>query len=406
MAHKAKPGQTNRRAFMRRLVTVSGAAMVGGVPLAATASAQRRISRMRLSATHSKTRLVFDLDGPVQHSLFALNNPARLVIDVEDARFSGSSPNTNASALIRGIRKGTRHGDDLRVVLDLQRRVRAQSFLLKPDGKRGYRLVVDLLDPKKSNKNKEIKKFQDEKLRDVVVAIDPGHGGRDPGATGKHGTHEKVVALAVGRRLAKLIDQQSGMRAVLIRDKDRFVTLRERVRRAHEARADILVSLHTDAFRDARAKGASVYALSLRGASSEAARRLADRENAADLLGGVSLKDKDDLVASVLLDLAQTATIESSVEVGDHILRNIKRLGRVHKSRVQQAGFTVLKNPDIPSVLIEMAFISNPREEKKLRTSAHQQKLAKAITHGLRTYFAHKAPPGTLLSQRGIKSVG
>lgn len=391
---------------MRRLVTLSGAMVVSGAPVAVSAAAQRRISNLRLSATAGKTRLVFDLDGPVEHSLFALDNPARLVIDVQDARFSGASPNAAASALIRGIRKGTRHGDDLRVVLDLQRRVRAQSFLLKPDGERGHRLVIDLLDPKKSNKNKKIQKIQEEKLRDVVVAIDPGHGGRDPGATGKHGTHEKTVSLAVARRLSKLIQQQPGMRAVLIRNKDRFISLRERVRRAHEARADILISLHTDAFRDVRAKGASVYALSVRGATSEAARRLADRENAADLLGGVSLKDKDDLVASVLLDLAQTATIESSVEVGGHILRHIKRLGRVHKSRVQQAGFTVLKNPDIPSVLIEMAFISNPREEKQLRASAHQQKLAKAITHGVRTYFAQKAPPGTLLSQRRAKTVG
>lgn len=406
MAKKTTRARVDRRAFMRRLVTWGGAAMVGGSSLAVTAAVQRRISRLRLSATPSKTRLVFDLDGPVQHSLFALANPARLVIDIEDTRFAGGSPDAGASSLIRGIRKGTRYGDDLRVVLDLQRRVRAQSFLLKPDGQRGYRLVVDLLDPKKSRKNKNIPKESGEKLRDVVVAIDPGHGGRDPGATGRKGTHEKTVALAVGRRLAKLIQQQEGMRAVLIRDKDRFVSLRERVRRAHEARADILISLHTDAFRDARVKGASVYALSVRGASSEAARRLADRENAADLLGGVSLKDKDDLVASVLLDLAQTATIESSVEAGGHILRNIKRVGRVHKSRVQQAGFTVLKNPDIPSVLIEMDFISNPREEKKLRTPAHQQKLAKAITHGVRTYFAQKAPPGTLLSQRRNTTVG
>jgi len=406
MAHKAQSALANRRTFMRRLVTWGSAAMVGAVPVAATAAAQRRISRMRLSATPGKTRLVFDLDGPVQHSLFSLGSPARLVIDVEDARFAGSSPAAGASALIRGIRKGTRHGDDLRVVLDLQHRVRAQSFLLKPDGKRGYRLVIDLLDPKKLNKNKSIPRLQQENLRDVVVAIDPGHGGRDPGATGKHGTHEKTVSLAVGRRLAKLVERQPGMHAVLIRDKDQFVSLRERVRRAHEARADILISLHTDAFRDARAKGASVYALSVGGASSEAARRLADRENAADLFGGVSLKDKDELVASVLLDLAQTATIESSVEVGGHVLRNMKRLGRVHKSQVQQAGFTVLKNPDIPSLLIEMAFISNPREEKQLRTAAHQEKLAKAITHGLRTYFTQKAPPGTLLSQRRMKSVG
>ncbi len=391
---------------MHRLATLSGAALVGSVPLSVSAAAQRRIKHLRLSTSQRRTRLVFDLDGPVEHSLFALDNPARLVIDVQDTRFGGSAPDAGRSALIRSIRKGTRHGDDLRVVLDLQRRVRAKSFLLKPDGQRGHRLVVDLIDPKEFKQNRQLPDSTQEQLRDVVVAIDPGHGGRDPGATGRHGTHEKAVALAVARRLARLVQRQRGMRPVLIRDQDRFVTLRERVRRAHEARADILISLHADSFRDARAKGASVYALSLRGASSEAARRLADRENAADLLGGVSLKDKDDLVASVLLDLAQTATIESSVEAGDHILRNIKRVGVVHKSRVQQAGFTVLKNPDIPSVLIEMAFISNPREEKKLRTKAHQENLANAVMRGLRTYFTHKAPPGTVLSQQRVNAVG
>ncbi len=388
---------------MQRMLSLGGAAAFASVPLTLAAAANRQVRGVRLSADAGKTRLVFDLDGPVRHSLFALSGPERLVIDVEDASLPGPVPATDASEVVRRIRKGTRHGNDLRVVLDLSRRVRARSFLLNPDGARGYRLVVDLQDPSDGPQRATP---AGERLRDVVVAIDPGHGGRDPGATGKNGTHEKDVALAVGRRLANLIDRQHGMRAVLIRKADRFVTLRQRVKRAHDARADIMVSLHANAFSDSRVGGASVYALSLRGASSEAARRLADRENAADLLGGVSLKDKDDLVASVLLDLAQTATIESSVEVGGHILRNMKRVAKVHKSRVQQAGFTVLKNPDIPSVLIEMAFITNPREEKRLRTGKYQQQLADSMVRGLRTYFAHRAPPGTVLSQQREQSLG
>lgn len=405
MARRSPADFAQRRAFMRRLAGVSGAVAFASVPLVAGAAA-RSVAQIRLAEGRTRTRLVFDLDGPVRHSLFTLTNPERVVIDVEDTRLAGAAPAPDVSRLIRNIRNGTRHGNDLRVVLDLQRRVRARSFLLKPDGERGYRLVIDLEDTRERKTPGKSQPPAEQALRDVIVAIDPGHGGRDPGATGKLGTREKDVALSVGRRLARLVDQQRGMRAVLIRKRDQFVSLRERVRRARSARADIMISLHADAFHDPRAKGASVYALSLRGASSEAARRLADRENAADLLGGISLKDKDDLVASVLLDLAQTATIESSVEVGGHILRNMRRVGRVHKSSVQQAGFTVLKNPDIPSVLIEMAFISNPREERNLRTTAHQVKLAKAVLRGLRTYFAQKAPPGTLLSQQRAATLG
>ena len=244
---------------------------------------------------------------------------------------------------------------------------------------------------------------QPSQLRDLVIAIDAGHGGEDPGARGRKGTREKDVVLEIARRLAALIEKEPGMRPVMIRDGDYYIGLRKRIEKARSQRADLFISIHADAFRDSRARGSSVYVLSQRGASSEMARWLAARENAADLVGGVSLDDKDDLLAEVLLDLAQTATLEASVEVADNVLQEMKRLGKVHKKQVQHAGFVVLKSPDIPSLLVETAFISNPSEEQRLRNSRHQQQVAQAILAGVRNYFASNPPPGTLMAKSSTR---
>jgi N-acetylmuramoyl-L-alanine amidase len=237
--------------------------------------------------------------------------------------------------------------------------------------------------------------------RNVVVALDAGHGGKDPGAVGRHGTREKDVVLQIARRLKARIDREPGMEAYLTRDGDYFVPLRERIERARRQRADLFVSIHADAFKNRQARGSSVYVLSPRGATDEAARWLAARENAADLVGGVSLDDKDAMLASVLLDLSQTAAIDASVNVADQVLSRLGTVGRLHRSTVGRAGFLVLKSPDIPSILVETAFISNPDEEAQLKNARHQEALAGAIVDGIRAYFYDNPPPGTLLAMEG-----
>ncbi len=372
------------------------------LPLLASA-ADLRVQGVRLWAAPDSTRVVFDVSGPVDHHLFTLKDPNRLVIDLNNATMDAAVKQTFASVgIVSKLRSGPRNGKDLRLVLDLDGPAKPKSFVLKPNAQYGHRLVIDLFgaDQKPASTPKKIQPPNvPAKLRDVVVAIDAGHGGEDPGARGKRGTHEKDVVLAMARRLAKLVEKEPGMRPVLIRDGDYYVGLRKRMEKARKNRADLFISIHADAFRDRRVQGASVYAVSRSGASSEMARWLAARENAADLVGGVSLDDKDDLLAEVLLDLAQTATLEASNEVAAEVLTEMKRIGGVHKGHVQHAGFVVLKSPDIPSLLVETAFISNPSEEKRLRSAAHQQKVAAAIMNGVRKYFAANPPPGTLVAQ-------
>jgi len=241
--------------------------------------------------------------------------------------------------------------------------------------------------------------------RDIIIAIDAGHGGEDPGATGPRGTHEKDVVLAIAKDLRNLVKNERGMRPVMIRKGDYFVGLRERRKKARELKADLFVSIHADAFRNGRARGASVYALSQGSATSEAAKWLAQNENNSDLIGGVSLDDKDDLLGSVLLDLSRNASIAASLDVGSDVLQNLRTVGRIHKNRVEQAGFAVLKAPDIPSILVETGYISNRHEELQLRSKRHQKKLAKAILKGIKRYFDHSAPPGTLLAMADHKHV-
>jgi N-acetylmuramoyl-L-alanine amidase len=387
--------ENNRRQFLRQLAGLGGVATMSAVPFVAKAAASAKVRDIRLSTHNGYVRLVFDLDRTVDHSVFTLNKPERIVLDLKNTKMThGMVDRVSANSLIRRIRSGVRDGDDLRVVFDLQQAVKPRSFLLGPSGKSGHRLVLDLHD-------EEVKPVVSSKknLRDVIIAIDAGHGGKDPGATGKNGTYEKTVTLQMAKRLEKKINQQKGMKAVLVRKNDRFMRLRERIRKARENNADMMISLHADSFPDPRARGSSIYALSVDGATSETAKLLAEKENAADLLfGDVDLAVEDEMVKEVLFDLSLTGTIQSSLDIGDEILRQIKHVNRVHKKQVQQAGFAVLKAPNIPSVLLETAFISNPREEKNLRSSAHQKKVANAISKGVMNYFARKAPPGTWLS--------
>ena len=348
------------------------------------------------------TRLVFDIDSPADYNIFTLSNPDRLVIDFKDTRLKRPLiPPSQEDTLIKSIRSAPRHKHDLRVVLDLASKPKYKSFQLAPYQDYGHRLVVDLYNTQPAEK-REIKKSVPvpADLRDIIIAIDAGHGGEDPGAHGHHGTNEKDVVLSIARRLASLIKHEPGMKPAMIRNGDYYLSLRQRTRKARAEHADFFISIHADAFRDPRVNGMSVYVLSEHGATSEAARWLAEKENSSDLIGGVSLDDKDDVLASVLLDLSQTGTIEASFEAAQEILKNMSPLGKLHKKKVQQAGFVVLKSPDIPSILIETAYISNPQEERELRDAHHQQAVAQAILNGIHNYFTRNPPPGTLYASR------
>jgi N-acetylmuramoyl-L-alanine amidase len=359
---------------------------------------QSQVNSLRVWSAPDHVRLVFDADSPIEHKIFTLKDPHRLVLDLKQTQLNEDlSPPSKENKLIKGMRTAKRNDDDLRVVFDLAEAVKPKSFLLKPNREYGHRLVVDLYD-QQTKQRSPVKIDKRSGERDVIIAIDPGHGGEDPGAHGQRGTYEKDVVLAIGRELVKELNRQQGVRAILIRDGDYYLGLRKRIDKAREAQADLFVSIHADAFQDPKVRGASVYTLSRRGASSEAARWLAERENSADLVGGVRLEDKDDMLKSVLLDLSQIGTLQASSEAADRILDQLKSLGKTHKRRVQQAGFVVLKSPDIPSILVETAFISNPVEERRLRSRTHQQNIAKAIGSGIVKYFKYQPPPGTWLA--------
>ncbi|NOR41411.1 MAG: AMIN domain-containing protein [Gammaproteobacteria bacterium] len=358
------------------------------------------IKSVRLWAAPDHTRVVFDTSGTASHKISTLTNPDRLVIDVSNAKGApGLATKSKSTGLVTGIRTAQKKKGTYRIVLDLKKSTRPRSFKLPPNEKYGHRLVVDLY----GTDNTAVKKVAAKKtavnkpaaLRDLVIAIDAGHGGDDPGAIGHRKTREKDVVLAIARKLADLVRKEPGMRPVLTREGDYYVGLRQRIDKARKNNADLFISIHADGFRDKKARGSSVYVLSRRGASSEMGRWLAKKENAADLAGGVSLDDKDHLLTKVLLDLSQSATIEASFELAGNMLGELKRMGKTHKSSVQQAGFVVLKSPDIPSILVETAFISNPKEENKLRDKRHQQALARAMLRGIQDYFGKHPPPGT-----------
>ncbi|MCB1774760.1 MAG: N-acetylmuramoyl-L-alanine amidase [Gammaproteobacteria bacterium] len=361
---------------------------------------------VRLWTAPDHTRLVFDTSAPAEHKVFALRNPERLVIDFRDARPGKRFGEVRINDKhLGGMRHAERPDGSLRVVLDLKTAVRPKTFQLQPNESYGHRLVVDLY-PDEATRTLRVAKSTSEieRSRDVVIAVDAGHGGEDPGASGsRYRTKEKQVTLAMAERLKRLIDAQPGMTAVLTRTGDYYLSLRKRIALARKHRADLFVSLHADAFRDRRVRGSSVYVLSRRGASSEAARWLASKENAADLVGGVSLDDKDDVLASVLLDLSQSATQHASLGAADKVYKELRQVGKVHGKRVQQAGFVVLKSPDIPSILVETGFISNPGEEQNLRDPQYQERMARAVMEGIKIYFESSPPPGTWLAEQRRK---
>ena len=394
--------QTQRRQFL--LQCLRGGATVAMSLFAAPAWSRGNatVRQLRLSRSNNKPCIVFELSAPVGHHIFTLHDPERIVIDLSRTSIANDLAPVRqqdlSRSIVHSIRYAPRNRADLRVVLDLSEAASPRSFLLPPIKKLGYRLVVELHSTDKSDPVPVLTANKPRgRLRDVVIAIDAGHGGEDPGAIGRRGTREKEVVLSIARKLESLIEKEKGMRAVMIRRSDVFIPLRTRILRARENKADIFVSIHADAAKNHHARGSSVYVLSEHGASSEAARWLAEKENSVDFIGGVSMENKDDLLREVLLDLSQTATIEASMKLADEILTTLRLAGKVHSHRVEQAGFVVLKSPDIPSVLVESAYLSNPSEERHLRSSSFQLSVAQSILSGLKTYLRNNAPAETLL---------
>ncbi|WP_256737455.1 N-acetylmuramoyl-L-alanine amidase [Pseudomonas sp. dw_358] len=388
---------------------------------AVDAWAVTQVKSVRLWRAPDNTRLVFDLSGPVEHSLFTLTSPDRLVIDINGANLASPLKVSTANTPITSLRSAQRTPTDLRVVIDLKKAVTPKSFVLAPNQQYGNRLVVDLYDspadaepspvdtPVSSAPAVPVLPNQPPiKLapvpngkRDIIVVIDPGHGGEDPGASGSRGQHEKDIVLSIAKELQRQINSEKGFRAELTRTGDYFIPLRGRTEIARKKGADLFVSIHADAAPSSAAFGASVFALSERGATSETARWLADSENRSDLIGGagnVSLDDKDRMLAGVLLDLSMTASLTSSLNVGQKVLSNIGQVTTLHKRRVEQAAFMVLKSPDIPSILVETGFISNGSEASKLQSASHQQALARSIRAGVKQFFQQNPPPGTYIA--------
>jgi len=404
-----------KKAFQLGLI----AALLGGMHAAMAASAQLR--EARLVATPNSAQLTLDVDGATTQKLFTLDRPRRVVIDLARTGIARGFRVPQGSGVVANVRTGHQAGGTLRIVVQLNAPAAARSTWM-PVGRSGRRqLIINFGDaaPEAADAmSRDSNAMSGESTprdttprtvraphapidsdRDVVVAVDAGHGGQDPGATGPGGTHEKDVVLPIARLLAERINSEPGMRAVLTRNRDEFLVLQDRARRARIAKADMFISVHADAIANHDVSGASVYVLSERGATSESARWLAERENAADLMGGVSLDDKDKTLASVLLDLSQSANISASMTAAQRVLAALDNVGQVRKSQVQQAGFVVLKSPDIPSMLVETAYISNPGEEARLKSPRHQNNLADAIFVGVRNYFEQSPPAGTRFAQ-------
>ena len=411
------------------LVTLGAlAVLVQAVIFSAVSFAQpgvNQVNNLRLWHSPDKTRVVFDVSSDVSHTVFSLENPQRLVVDIKNADLKISLPGLDPqNNHISAIRSGEPQPGVLRFVFELKRALEPNSFVLTPNELYGYRLVVDMLDQSVAqvveNPSKSAEKTVDnrpadpvsqqplasaepavlenvserrpqshvqQKPQQMVVAIDAGHGGEDPGAIGYRGSHEKVITLSIAKRLKQIVDDDPRMRAVMIRTGDYYIKLHKRRELASAKGADIFVSIHADAFKRRSARGLSVFALSQSGATSTMARALADKENASDLIGGVSLSDKDEVLKKVLVDLSMTNTISESVNLGGRVLRELGQVGKLHSKRVEQAGFAVLKSPDMPSILVETGFITNPEEERKLRTQKYQTRIAKAIHSAISQYY-------------------
>ena len=376
--------------------------------LAGSASAAR-LESISVIEGESGTRAVLELSDTAEYKVFTLANPDRLVLDIAgttlESRYRAPAPN----GVVASVRTGTPAEGDLRVVLDLARAVKPRTRIEGVSGDR--KLVVELLgDAPAANgavaasatpaPARTVADVVGTGERELIVAIDAGHGGKDPGALGPTGKREKDITLAMARELAAQIDADPGMRAVLVRDRDVFIPLDQRYMIAREAQADLFISVHADAAHNRAASGASVYVLSLRGASSQAARWLADQENAADLVGGIELDARDKNLATVLLDLSQNATMRVSDDVASEVLAALKGVGKAHKPQIERANFVVLRSPDVPSMLVETGFISNPGEESKLNDPAYRTRMAAAIVTGVRNYFSQQSPPGTWFAAR------
>jgi N-acetylmuramoyl-L-alanine amidase len=422
------------RLLLSRLVFVC--IMLG---FSASALATNTITAARVWPAQDYTRLAFEANAPLKYQLLVLKNPDRLVLDIEDVELNSAlraltDKILSSDPYIKQVRAAKYKTNVVRVVVDLKGEVKSNLFALPPAGDYKNRLVLDiypLQDPlmamldKKENGDKEanqpepvieplppdanipdeqpvtippesgvgatdkpVDKPEKDGERMITIAIDPGHGGEDPGARGASGSREKDITLAISKKLKAQIDAEPNMRAILTRDGDYFIPLHGRVVKARKLKADLFVSIHADAFTNQSARGSSVFALSERGATSASARYLAKKENESDLIGGVSLDNKDPVLARTLLDLSQTATINDSLKLGKAVLGHVGEINTLHKKHVEQAGFAVLKSPDIPSILVETAFISNPEEERKLNSDEHQEKLAASILAGIKKYFA------------------
>ncbi|WP_323159656.1 N-acetylmuramoyl-L-alanine amidase [Pseudomonas fluorescens] len=358
-----------------------------------------QIRNARLWRSDDKLRLVFDLSGPVSYKTFTLSAPDRLIIDLSGASLSGDfSQLALSETVIRSIRSGHFGKGDTRIVLDLSGPVQLNTFLLAPQDGQGHRLVLDLLSASKvaaPSVPRETPGKTNHPKRDIIVVVDPGHGGKDPGAVGAKGEREKDVVLSISQLLARRLKREKGFDVKLVRNDDFFVPLRKRVDIARQHKADMFISVHADAAPRLTASGASVYCLSEGGATSATARFMAQRENGADLLGATSLlnlKDKDPILAGVILDMSMNATIAASLQLGSTVLGSLAGITTLHQKRVEQAGFAVLKSPDVPSILVETGFISNARDSQRLVTARHQQAVADGLFEGLQRYF-QKNPP-------------
>jgi N-acetylmuramoyl-L-alanine amidase len=382
---------------MRRIPAIAVAVMLALPGLPALAA---QLQGVQVLSGDSGTRAVLELDKPADYKLFTLANPDRLVLDLADSRLAAGFSAPPPNGVVNGVRTGKPEDGLLRVVLDLGGEVKPRSRIENVDGR--TRLIVELMDGQVAARTpaRTIEDVIGPGERKLIIAIDAGHGGKDPGAIGPSGKREKDITLEVARELARQINADPGMEAFLVRDGDVFIPLQQRYMKAREAQADLFISVHADAAHNRSASGASVYVLSLRGASSEAARWLADQENAADLVGGVELDARDRNLAAVLLDLSQNATMRVSDDIATQVLASLKGVGKAHKPQVERANFVVLRSPDVPSMLVETGFISNPNEESKLADPKYRQRLAAAIVDGVRNYFSVQAPPGTWYAAR------
>jgi len=371
------------------------------------ASVEAQVQSTRIWPARDYTRLTLESKDKLEYAIFSVKDPERLVIDLETSELSPALAELNAKVAaedpyVQGLRVARNRPGVIRIVLDLKSEVRPQIFSLPPIADYGHRLVLDIhplvaVDPLAALIAEQEKRpvTQKPSMRLATIVIDAGHGGEDPGAIGRRGSREKDVTLSIAKRLKKLIDEEPNMRALLTRDGDYFLALGARVEKARAVKADLFVSIHADAFIRPNVRGSSVFALSEKRATSEAARWLANKENEADLIGGVSFDGKDKYLAQTLLDLSQTATIDHSLRLGNSVLQRLGGVNTLHKASVEQASFAVLKAPDVPSILVETAFISNPEEERRLNDQGYQDKLARAVLEGIREYVA-KHPPRPL----------